>query len=260
MQMMALERQRRIVELVNEQGSIRVTEISRLFDVTPETARRDLDTLEAENKLKRSHGGAVRVEPDASDEPYLKRESTRSAEKTLIAKRAVGLVGPGDRIALDASSTAWFVARELPDIPLTVLTNSIRVMAELVNRDKVEVIATGGILRKSSMSFVGPLAEETLAKYHVHKAIFSCKGVHPVYGVSEANELQALVKRKMVAIADTAILLADDSKLGERDFTYLFPLKDVDVLITNAPSDAEALRPFAEAGAKDGGVLEIMTT
>lgn len=247
--MMAVERQRRIVELVNERGSIRVTEISQMFDVTPETARRDLDILEQDGKLTRSHGGAVRtLERDGSDTPFLEREATNAKEKMEMATVAARLIEVGDRITLDASSSCWFLARELPDMPLTVLTNSIRVVQELSNREKIEVITTGGILRATSMSLVGPLAEDTLGKYHVNKAFVSCRGVHPVHGVSETNELQALVKRKMVAIADEAILLADHTKLGVRDFTHAFSLNQIRMMVTDSNVSAAMVTTFEQAG------------
>lgn len=246
--MIAVDRQRKILNLVNERGSVRVAEISNLFNVTPETVRRDLDILEGDGKLQRSHGGAVRLAAELTDVPYLEREATHAKEKAEIARAALTLIAPGDRITLDASSTAWYLARALPDIALTVLTNSIRVVQELSARERIQVITTGGILRSTSMSLVGPLAEETLGKYHVNKAFVSCKGVHPVHGVSESNELQALVKRKMVAIADQTVLLADGSKLGVRDFTYSFATTDLDIIVTDSSASPAACSVFAQGG------------
>jgi DeoR/GlpR family transcriptional regulator of sugar metabolism len=243
--MMAVERQRQIAALVNERGSLRVAEISQIFDVTQETARRDLDLLEQEGKLKRSHGGAIRMQDDdGTDIPYLEREGTHVKEKMAIAEKAARMIEPGDRITLDASSTAWFLARALPDVPLTVLTNSVRVIQELAGKERIQVISTGGILRSTSLSLVGPLAEETLAKYHVNKAFVSCKGVHPVHGVSESNELQAMVKRTMVDIADERILLVDHSKLGVRDFTHAFPIERIHRLVTDDGADESLLFQF----------------
>ncbi len=248
--MMALERQRRIVELVNDRGSIRVAEISRVFDVTPETVRRDLDLLEEEGKLLRSHGGAVRIEEDPGDIPYLVREETNSEEKIEVAKSALEFVNPGDSITLDASTTAWYLARVLPDMPLRVLTNSIRVVQELSTKAKVEVIATGGILRATSMSFIGPLAEETIGKYHVNKAFISCKGVHLDYGVSDSNELQAMIKQRMSMIADQVYLLVDHSKFGVRDFAKVMDVNDLETIITDSRVDQETIKPFKDINVK----------
>lgn len=246
--MMAMERQRQIVELVNEKGSIRVNEISKFFQVTAETARRDLDTLENEGKLRRSHGGAVRIDGEHSDVPYFERESTNAKEKLEIAKLALSYIESGDRIALDASSTAWFLARAIPDMPLTVLTNSIRVIHELSSKEKIQVISTGGILRTQSMSFVGPLAEETLCKYYVNKAFISCKGIHIKHGISESNELQALIKRRVASISDETYLMADHTKFGVRDFTHVFDLKELDCILTDSQVADASTAPFLSRG------------
>ena len=112
--MLVAERLQKIVQLVNERGSIRVTELSDLCGVTEETIRKDLDKLESEGKLMRSHGGAVSVQDTQQEIPYFERETTNVEEKKLIAMAAVGLIESGDRIILDASTTAWWIARYLP--------------------------------------------------------------------------------------------------------------------------------------------------
>lgn len=140
--MLIADRYERIVELVNERGSIRVSELSTLCQVTEETIRRDLDRLEKVGLL-RSHGGAVSLRDRQPETPYAEREIMNAAEKQRIAREAVLMIKPGDRILLDASTTAWYMA-SLPDMPLTVLTNSIRVAAELSGKERIDVISTGG--------------------------------------------------------------------------------------------------------------------
>ena len=108
--MLVAERQRKIVELVNERASVRVTELSSLFHVTEETIRRDLEKLEKEQLLHRSHGGAVRIEEGATEIAHEAREVMRMEEKQAIAKAAVSEIQPGERIILDASTTAWYMA------------------------------------------------------------------------------------------------------------------------------------------------------
>ncbi|WP_139992487.1 DeoR/GlpR family DNA-binding transcription regulator [Paenibacillus paridis] len=237
--MLVHERYDKIVQLVNERGSIRVTELSDLCLVTEETIRRDLDRLEQAGRLRRSHGGAVSVKDQQPEIPYFEREITHAEEKRRIAEAAVKLIQPKDRILLDASSTAWYMAASMPDIPLTVLTNSIKVAMELSSKEKIEVISTGGILASRSLSYVGPLAERSLDAYHVDKAFFSCKGVHLERGISESNELQARIKHKMVGMADQVILLADSSKFGVQAFTHVADLSAVDTIITDGQLSAE---------------------
>lgn len=244
--MLVAERYDKIVQLVNERGSIRVTELSELCQVTEETIRRDLDRLEQAGRLRRSHGGAVSVKDQQPEIPYFEREITHADEKRRIAEEAIKLIQPKDRILLDASTTAWYMAASMPDIPLTVLTNSIKVAMELSGKEKIEVISTGGILASRSLSYVGPLAERSLDAYHVDKAFLSCKGVHLDRGVSESNELQARIKQKMVGMADKVILLADSSKFGVIAFTKVAELGDIDSIITDRRLSGELVGQLEE--------------
>ncbi|MGP0580347.1 DeoR/GlpR family DNA-binding transcription regulator [Paenibacillus peoriae] len=232
--MLVAERYEMIVQLVNEKGSIRVSELSELCKVTEETIRRDLDRLEQAGRLRRSHGGAVSVKNEQPETPYAVREIMNAEEKRRIAEEAVKQIQPNDRILLDASTTAWYMASSLPDIPLTILTNSIRVATELAGKEKIEVISTGGQLLQRSLSFVGPLAERSLETYYVDKLFFSSQGVHLDRGISESNELQARLKQKMVSIADRVILLADASKFGQQAFTHVVSLSQVSEIITDS--------------------------
>lgn len=246
--MLVAERYEKIVQLVNERGSIRVSELSELCEVTEETIRRDLDRLEQAGRLRRSHGGAVSVKEQQPEIPYFEREVTHAEEKRRIAREAVQLIAPNDRILLDASSTAWYMAANVPDIPLTVLTNSIKVATELAAKEKIEVISTGGILASRSLSYVGPLAERSLDMYHVDKAFLSCKGVHLERGVSESNELQARVKQKMIGIADRVVLLADSSKFGVQAFTHVATLDKVDAIVTDRRLERDVLERLEGRG------------
>ncbi|MFN7252297.1 MAG: DeoR/GlpR family DNA-binding transcription regulator [Anaerobacillus sp.] len=236
--MLVAERQRKIVDLVNDRLSIRVTELSRIFSVTEETIRRDLEKLEKEEKLLRSHGGAVSIKKDQSELSFEEREILNAAEKKAIAIEAINIIEPGEQIVLDASTTAWYLAKELPDMPLTVLTNSINVAIELSKKEKVKVISTGGMLLGKSLSYVGPLAERSLNMYHVNKAFISCKGVHLETGLSDTLEWQALLKKQMMSIADKTILMVDCSKFGIRSFAHINPLDNVNQIITGGSMDS----------------------
>jgi DeoR family L-fucose operon activator len=245
--MLVAERYEKIVQLVNERGSIRVSELSELCQVTEETIRRDLDRLEQAGRLRRSHGGAVDIKDHHQPEiPYFEREITHADEKKRIAQEAIKLIQPKDRILLDASTTAWYMASSIPDIPLTVLTNSIKVAMALSSKKKIEVISTGGLLASRSLSYVGPLAERSLDAYHVDKVFLSCKGVHLERGISESNELQARIKSIMIGMADQVILLADSSKFGVQAFTHVADLVDVNTIITDRRIPQETLIQLEE--------------
>lgn len=248
--MLVAERHEKIVQVVNERGSVRVSELSEICQVTEETIRRDLDRLEEAGRLLRSHGGAVSVREQQPEISYLEREITHMDEKKKIAREAVKLIQPHDRIILDASTTAWYMASILPDIPITVLTNSLKVALELSTKEKVEVISTGGILSPRSLSFVGPRAEGSLDPYHVDKAFLSCKGIHVDRGVSESNEMQALVKKKMIGISDKVFLLADSSKFGVQAFTNVAELREIDEIITDDQAEQQFVEQLLEKSVK----------
>lgn len=249
--MLVAERYEKIVGLVNERGSIRVSELSELCGVTEETIRRDLDKLEQGGRLRRSHGGAVSIKDGQlqhAEIPYAEREITHAEEKRRIAQEAIKLISPGERILLDASTTAWYMAGSVPDVKLTVLTNSIKVSTELSGKERIEVIATGGIVAQRSLSFVGPLAERSLDAYYVDKVFLSCKGVHLDRGISESNELQARIKEKMIGRAEQVILLADSSKFGVQAFTHVAGFDQVNVVITDRRIPKETVESLEARG------------
>ncbi|CDQ41142.1 MULTISPECIES: DeoR/GlpR family DNA-binding transcription regulator [Virgibacillus] len=245
--MLVAERQQKIVELVNEKKSIRVTELSQHFSVTEETIRRDLEKLEKEKLLSRSHGGAISIKPvDSMEIPYSEREVINVKEKSKIALEAVKQVHEGDKIILDASTTAWYMAKALPDIPITVLTNSIKVSMELSTKKQITVISTGGTLLAKSLSFVGNLAETSLDHYHVNKAFISCKGLHLERGISESDERQANIKKKMMESADTVYIMIDYSKFGVQAFSRLAGLGVIDQLITDSNVDKQVIEQLED--------------
>lgn len=231
--MLQAERHQRILELLKQSGSLRVTQLSQMCCVTEETIRRDLVKLEENGQLIRSHGGAILANEQQQELSYLERESIYVHEKKMIAREAIKYIENKDTISLDASTTAWYVAKILPDIPITVLTNSVRVVLMLSKKENINVISTGGLLRKRSLSYVGRLTEEALAKYHVHKAFISCKAVHPSRGFSESNEPEAEVKKQMIKSSDQTIMLVDYSKFDKQAFAQVAPLDKVHITITN---------------------------
>jgi DeoR family transcriptional regulator, fructose operon transcriptional repressor len=240
------ERQQKIVDLVNERKSIRVTELSKIFSVTEETIRRDLEKLEVDKKLSRSHGGAISINRDDIELPYTEREVTNVREKKEIAHEAVKQVLEGDTVILDASTTAWYMAKALPNKRITVVTNSIKVAMELSKKKEITVISTGGTLLPESLSYVGPLAETALDTYHVTKAFISCKGLHFERGLSETDEQQARIKQKMIDIAETTYIMIDYSKFGSQAFSRVSGFDKVNHIITDSKVEAAIVQQLKD--------------
>lgn len=233
--MLAPERHRRILQLVEDQASIRTGEVARQLGVAEETVRRDFEKLEADGLLARTHGGAVRGEGARRDLPISSREFMNVAEKRRIAQAAIPFIKEGETILLDASSTALEMARQLPDMPLTVVTPSLKAAIELGGREQVQVVISGGLISYRSLSAVGALADQCLDFYGIDKAFISCRGVDASRGLSESNEEHARLKRRIVTQAGTTCLLADYSKLPLSSKYFFAPLGAVDVLITDRP-------------------------
>ncbi|WP_218932279.1 DeoR/GlpR family DNA-binding transcription regulator [Adhaeretor mobilis] len=247
---LARERRLEILAQLNEQGSVRVTSLAENYQVAEETIRRDLDKLHGEGRLARTHGGALSVRNDRFDLPVSVRKNRRIEEKQAIAKCALQYIQPNEVIALDASTSALELACLLPDMPLTVITNSIDAARLLLDRPKLQVISTGGQLNPQSACFLGSLAEATLRQFSIEKAFISCKGIDMARGYSEASTEHASLKRLLMKLADQTILLADHSKFGVRSMVYSGELQDVAHVVTDEHTDGEYLEALADAGVK----------
>ena len=246
--MLITVRHNKILSMLNEQETVRVSEMSEACGVTEETIRRDLEKLENQGKLARIHGGAIAIKDKESDLSHLQREVLNKKEKMAVAREAVKFIEENDIIFLDASSTALYLARLIPNIELTVLTNSIQICMELSKNSNIRVICAGGTLSPKSMSFVGPLTLQTLESYYVNKLFFSCKGLHDEWGISDSNELQSLVKRTMMQMADKKYLLLDHTKLESKAFAHIDKVDAIDYLIIDDEAADESLAAFKEKG------------
>ncbi|MEX1119154.1 MAG: DeoR/GlpR family DNA-binding transcription regulator [Terrimicrobiaceae bacterium] len=252
--MLAIERHRRLLDLLQTSGSVRTAEAARALGVTEETVRRDFEKLEAEGTLVRSHGGAVRLELSRREFSEEERAGQNIEAKQRIGRAAVGRIVPGQTILFDASTTAKYLAEILPDQPLTVITSGIRTALILVQKPAIHVILIGGNLHSKSLSCTGGAAEHALDLIRIDAAYISCRGLDVCRGPSEATEEQARLKRKMVESVEEVCLLADASKLGVSSNFYFSHPSDVDVLITDTLPDTEAESSLLAAG------VEIVTT
>ncbi|MBE6553909.1 MAG: DeoR/GlpR transcriptional regulator [Ruminococcaceae bacterium] len=237
--MLAIERRREILARLTLHGKVIVSDLAREFDVTEETIRRDLDRLESEGLASKTYGGAVSKYNASLELPYTIREEVRISEKQAIAEAVASLIQDGERVMLDASSTALYVFRRLKEKKdLTVITNSVKILLESADHPDWTVLSTGGTLRTDSLSLTGSAAEKTIRAYHADTAIFSCKGIDRSFGVSDSTEKESMIKQAMFDSASRRILCVDSDKFDKKAFVRLFGLADLDLLVTEkAPSD-----------------------
>lgn len=244
--MLAIERRQKIMAMLNENKSVLVPELAKLFNVTEETIRRDLEKLEKEGLLKRTYGGAVLVENYNVDIPFEFRNATNIEGKKQIALTLIKYIEDGDTLVMDSSTSALQVAKLLKTKKkITVITNSEQIINELKVFEDIKVISTGGTLRNKSLSLVGPIAENTLKSLNANKAIISCKGFDIEKGFTESNELEAQVKKMMIEIADQVYMIADHTKMNKTALVNIAQLDDIDFIFTDKilpPSQENAIR------------------
>lgn len=246
--MFALERQKKIMEIITVEGAVSVSRLSHELGVTEETVRRDLEKLEKQECLKRTHGGAVSIDENTNEASLEKRKSINVEAKKRVAQMAAKQVVEGDTIFLDASTTTFFMARELKSARnITVITNSLRVVSELDGSEAVKVISVGGVL-SNNQSFVGTLAEKSIAENYVAtKMFFSSKGITADGGILESNEQECGIKQKMMKNSKRRFYLCDKSKIGSVGFVKLAPIEEIDCIVTEIRPDDELKARLEEA-------------
>ncbi|NBI12801.1 DeoR family transcriptional regulator [[Haemophilus] felis] len=222
-----------ILQEINRTGKMSVNELSQMFSVAVETIRRDLTALEKKGLLYRVHGGAVSKKTKDLGSSFHSRQRSNYEAKRNIAQQAVEYVYEGVVIGLDASSSSWHFAQLIPDIPCTVVTNSMHNIAALVNKPNIKTIATGGVYSSKYDAFYGPLSEQLLQRLHIDIGIFSCTGVDENGSIWESNELNAPIKRKMMEACGQSFLLLDNSKLGQKNLIKLGELSQIDILFSD---------------------------
>ncbi len=241
--MLAIERRNDILERLQEEKRVVVSELSTAYNVSEETIRRDLEKLENDGLVVKSYGGAVLKEQSFFDLPFNIRKKQRVAEKQKIARLIADMVRDGEAIMLDASSTDVYIARALKEKKkLTVITNSVEVIVELFDVPEWTVISTGGVSREKSFALVGPRTDEIISSYHVDKAIISCKGVDLENGFTDSDEQDANSKRKMLYSAKERILAVDHSKLGNTAFTKVAEWADITKFVTDKKPEEKWLQ------------------
>ena len=230
-----------------------VADIEERFGVSPMTARRDLAELERRGIVRRTHGGAVLPTISAHEDSFARRLDIASEDKLRLAEAAVDLLSPRETIFLDSSSTAYFVARKIVELGLgvTVITNSLPVMDAIASREtpNVDLIGIGGRLRPLTRSYVGPYAVHTVLGHFADRTFLSVKGVTREGVMTDADELEAEVKRAMIAQSEEAVLLLDDSKLGARGQNAIARVTEVSSVLAHG-AQAAALEPLRATGVR----------
>ncbi|WP_435347003.1 HTH-type transcriptional regulator GlpR [Haloarchaeobius sp. HRN-SO-5] len=246
--MLPAERKRKIVEIVSENDGCSVEELADTFGFSKATLRRDLSELEAEGMIERSHGGAVPVTTVGREQTYDQREVQNLDAKTAIAERAVEEIREGQVVFFDSGTSTMEVAKRAPtDGSFLPVTNS-PVLALELGQDDNEVKLTGGTFRQRTRALVGPSAEDFMDRMNFDLLFVGTNGLDVDGGLTTPNEDEARVKERMIERAQRVVLVADETKLGERSFVQFADLADVDHFVTDATLSAAEWDAFESAG------------
>ncbi len=243
---MSMERRHSILAILKARDSVRVSELRERLGVSDVTIRKDLDILEEQGAIVRTHGGAMLAELRDSIEPVHTRRMARVESKRDIARAALPLIQHGETIYLDAGSSAAELAELVADMELRVVTNSLQVLNRLAERPGISLFMVGGSYRHSAGSFIGPWAEDNLARVQLDHAFIGATGISLDGRFSSQNSVESQSKRLAISAARTAVVIADRSKIGVQAFSVFASSQDIDVLITDA--DADVRRRFEELG------------
>jgi DeoR family transcriptional regulator of aga operon len=243
------ERRRAILEILNRDGRVLVLDLARRFETSQVTIRKDLEELHAHGLIHRTHGGALPAREGALEDPTLReKEKLHRKEKLRIAQTAAGMVQEGQVVILDSGTTTTAIAHSLRHFHnLTVVTNAVNIAAEL-SGTAVEVILTGGTLRKNSFSLVGPIAEETLHRLNADILFLGVDGFDVQYGLSTPNLLEAKVNRVMVEVAKRTVAVCDSSKFGRRSLSLIVPPTALHQVVTDRGVLKSDVRLLKKAG------------
>jgi DeoR/GlpR family transcriptional regulator of sugar metabolism len=254
---LAESRREMIKAMLMETGAVTVSELLARFGVSPMTARRDLDELERRGVARRTHGGAVLPSIVAPENSFAQRVAVATDAKIRLADAAFELLQGGETVFLDSSSTAYFLARRIAEdgLAVRVLTNSGPALQVLAAREDppVELYAIGGMLRRLTGSYVGPSAVRMIREHFADKLFLSVTGVSRNGVMTDADDLEAAVKRAMLDQVKQSILLLDASKLATHGRQSVAPLTAVSVVLADGLSNEAAERLRA-----DGVTLRVV--
>lgn len=246
--MLSEERRREILEILQSDGRVLVGDLSKRFKTSLITIRKDLEFLHHHGMLERTHGGALPLRIGAlNDRTLQEKERLHRQEKMRIAAAAVKMIRSGQVVILDSGTTTTAIARACRHFrSLTIITNATNIAGELAGTP-VDVILTGGVLRKNSFSLVGPLAEESLRKLNADLLFLAVDGFDVRYGLTTPNLLEARVNRAMAEAARRTIVVCDSSKFGRRSLSLIMPTSAVHETITDRGISRHDLKALREA-------------
>lgn len=243
------ERRDQILRFVEQARRASVADICERFQISEATARRDLNVLAEQDRIQRVHGGAIAVIQAPPELPVYQRMLEETSEKQRIGRAAAQLIEDGDTVFLGTGTTVYEVARGLPNRhELTVITNSLLILNEMVDRPEINVIALGGQFRRSELSMIGHMTEQALAELRTDKVIIGIHAISVEDGLTNRYLPETMTDRQILNVGRQVILVADQTKLDRVSTVAVAPLDMVDVLVTNEGAPAAFVSALRDRG------------
>ena len=247
--MNTIERRHDIIQTAVDSGRVLVPQLAEKYGVSAVTIRSDLNYLHQRGLLVRTHGGAVATNRVTQELSVQEKVTEQLEIKRRLATAAAREVREQDTIILDSGTTTAEIATQLRDLRrLVVMTNGLNVAQQLVDTDGVEVLMTGGTLRKKSLSFYGRTAEEALQCYHFDKVFLGVDGIDFQGGITTHFEYEANLNRLMCKVARQVIAVTDSSKFNRSGVHKICDFTDIDILITDSGIPEAFHQVISEAG------------
>lgn len=253
--MLPEERRHNLLHLAAERGRVKISDLARQFEVSEMTIHRDIQLLEAQGLVRKMHGGVALA--GVQETPYRERIVQQHAQKRAIAEVAVRMVRPGHTLYLGPGTTTTEIARLLPQKDLTIVTNSLPIAQELMHTTELEVILTGGSVRRYAEALVGPAAEASLAQLFINLAFIGITGMDPEGGLTVYSETEARVLQAVLRASRKAVLVSDSTKWGRVMGPRVAALEAVHGLVTDTGLTEEAVE-YLEA--RDIAVTRVQAT
>jgi DeoR/GlpR family transcriptional regulator of sugar metabolism len=244
------QRQQQIIDLIKENGSCTVQNLSKMFSVSEPTIRTDLRALEKDGSIIRQHGGAFLKQNTLHSVNLTLEDRGYNEEKRRIARKALEYVHENDNIILDSGTTVTALADELVNVkPLQILTNSINIGFQLSNSPN-NVVMLGGEIKKPTLSLTGSIGISMLNGVMADSLFLATGGLDIEVGLSLPSFNDVELKKAMIESAKQVILLADSSKIGKVRFAAMGCLDKIDIVITDNKINPEIKIKLEELGIK----------
>jgi DeoR/GlpR family transcriptional regulator of sugar metabolism len=248
------DRHEDILRILELRERVSVVELTERLGVSEVTVRKDLSLLEEHGHLIRTRGGARLAQDRSRNQSIEHRLSTRPTTKEAIGAAASQFVREGETIYIDSGSTCLAIARHIRRMDLRVVTNSLDVMNELTDAPSIVLHATGGSFRRDARSLIGPLAVDSVRRFHFDRAFLGSSGVSADGVFSSQNAIESDLKRAVIAQAKRVIVVTDGSKIGTRAFSIFARSRDVHMVVTDGEEGTNAFTgdlPFEVVFTKD---------